>query len=266
LEKKSLEISKRKMLKKKFIIRKDNNLIDIKLSLDAIRKNSKNKLNNKLKTPKKNNIKKSKIIYTYNNKNRSINNIKKLFIIQNNNKKLFNDKTKLNQTLSVTKKYIEDTTPQNVINLSITSTPKKLNSDFKNKRNNYIKKILPSISEEDDKIKLNIIHLVNILEKIIENKNTHMKKDSMTKLKQQKKINKKINVVYKRKKLIDDHIYNKKFITKNINENIRKKKFVNIYNTTNLRNNYKNKLEKSIELFDNLRVKLIEFSLKNDYN
>ena len=266
LEKKSLEISKRKMLKKKFIIRKDNNLIDIKLSLDAIRKNSKNKLNNKLKTPKINNIKKSKIIYTYSNKNRAINNIKKIFIIQNNNKKHFNDKTKLNQTLSVTKKYIEDTNPQNVINLSITRTPKELNSDFKNKRNNYIKKILPSISEEDDKIKLNIIHLVNILEKIIENKNTHMKKDSMTKLKQQKKINKKINVVYKRKKLIDDHIYNKKFITKNINENIRKKKFVNIYNTTSLRNNYKNKLEKSIELFDNLRVKLIEFSLKDDYN
>ena len=84
LEKKSLEIPKRKMLKKKFLIRKDNNLIDIKLSLEAIRRNSKNKLNDKLKSPKVNHIKKSKIIYTYSNKNRSINNIKKIFIIKNN--------------------------------------------------------------------------------------------------------------------------------------------------------------------------------------
>jgi len=273
LERKSLEISKRKMLKKKFVIKKDNNLIDIKLSLDAIRRNSKNKSNNKLKTPKvNNNTKKNKLIYinTNRNKNSPINHIKKIFIIKNKNKKPFNDKMKLNQTQLITKKYIEDTSPENVINISINVSPKNLNAGFKNKRNNNTKKILPSISEEDDKIRLNIIYLVKNLEKIIENKNFHMKKDFMTKINEQKKINKKINFVCKRNMHNPDGIYNKKVISKNTNGNIKKKKLVNIYNSNTSSKNYKNKfkiygeLEKSIELIDKLRIKLIEFSLKDN--
>jgi len=274
LERKSLEISKRKMLKKKFVIKKDNNLIDIKLSLDAIRRNSKNKSNNKLKTPKlNNNNKKNKLIYinTNRNKNSPINHIKKIFIIKNKNKKSFNDKMKINQTQLTTKKYIEDTSPENVISISINGTQKKLNTGFnKNKRNNNVKKILPSISEEDDKIKLNVIYLVNTLQKIIENKNNHMKKDFMTKAKKQKNINKTINVICKRNIHNHDGIYNKKVISKNINENIKKKKLVNIYNSITSSKHHKNKFEtngtlkKSIEFIDNLRIKLIEFSLKDN--
>ena len=266
LEKKSLEISKRKMLKKKFVIKKDNNLTDIKNSLDAIRRNSKNKL----KTPKvNNNTKKSKIIYinTKSNKNSPINHIKKIFIIKNKNKNPFNDKMKINQTQLTTKTYIEDTSPENVI-LSINSTPKKLSTGFKNKRNNNTKKALPSISEEDDKIRLNIIYLVKTLEKIIENKNIHMKKDFMTKIKEQKKFNKKINDLYKRKMNNPDVIYNKKVVAKKLNGNINRKKLVNVYNSITRTKNPKNKfvingkVKKSIELIDNLRIKLIEFALK----
>ena len=97
-----------------------------------------------------------------------------------------------------------------------------------------------------------------------------MKKDFMTKAKKQKNINKTINVICKRNIHNHNGIYNKKVISKNINENIKKKKLVNIYNSITSSKNHKKKfktngtLKKSIELIDNLRIKLIEFSLKDN--
>ena len=269
LEKKSLEISKRKKMKKNFSnkylfdIKKDNNLIDIRLSLDAIRRASINKMNKTSREPKeKYSVKNNKIIYAKTNKNNTINNIKKLFIVKNNNnnyKTISNDKMGINEASLLKKIYIEDTIPENVLTLSIDKTKTNKNLSLSNKKNKFIEKILPSISEEDDKIKSNIINLVNILQKIIGNKNIHKKRDSMNKLIKENKINK--NNSYNKAKHISNFIYSKKIIQKNNNKSIKgnNNKFINnnITNSMKANKDYKNKFG---------IIKLIEFSLKNNYS
>ena len=261
LEKKSTEISKRKKLKKNysnknyFNIIKDNNLSDIKQSLDAIRTKT-------IFKAKKNKIQKDKLIYT--NKNSSINKIKKLFIIKKNKKNIFDEKKSLYKSPHVNKKFCEDNIPQNVLRLSLNDIKYNANASFTNKRNKSNKKFLPSISEEDDKIKVNIINLVNILEKIMNKGNINIKRDFMNKTKENKMNN--------NSKHDSNFKYTKKIISKNINKNknIYEKKNINKNKVMNGNKENKNKFEifnkfeKTKEIIDNIRFKLIEYSLKDD--
>ena len=142
------------------------------------------------------------------------------------------------------KKFIEDNIPQNVLTLSFDKIPITINSTSNYKRNKHIKKILPSISEEDDKIKSNIINFVNIFKKIVNNKIFHMKKDSMTKIIEEIKINKNTNNIQNKAKHNANFIYAKKIIQKKINKNIRQNinKFVNVnYDSTKANKEYKHK-------------------------
>ena len=302
LEKKSLEVSKRKKIKKNFssnffaVIKKDNNLKEIKLSLDAIR-SGKKRVNNKFKKSKGKNmvnydynkIQRKSLKNVYNttknenelsnnkqhyinknqNKNNSIQNKRKLFIVSNNdNKNSFNNKKKMSQSPEVNKKYIEDYIIDKVFTLSFTKTSRGQKFFSKNKKNIFNEKSLPSILEEDDKIKSNIINLINVLEKIINNKNIQIMRNSLIIIKSQNKINKNIEHNKNEQKHISNFKYTKKIIPKKIIKN----KILNNNNNCNLiresedcKNKFVifDKLEKSISLIDKLRLKLIEYSLKN---
>ena len=295
LEKKSIEIGKRKRMVKNFSsIKKDNNLAEIKLSLDAIR-NDKRRINIRLKNPKgknllnnnfykieqksikniynttENKLKNNNFIYMNDkNQNISMNNKKKLFFINNNNiKKAFNNKKRISQSPKISKKYIEDNIIDKVLTLSFNNTTRNANYFYCNKRNKLIKKVLPSISEEDDKIKSNIINLIKTLEKIINNKKIQIKRNSMNRIKKEKKIGKNKDYNYAMKKNHQNYKYIKKIIPKNINKNLRQNNKNN--NSIGHKNNVdicriSNKLEKSINLIDKLRVNLIKYSLNNDYS
>ena len=238
LEKKSLEISRRRPQKnfsnKNFFnFKKNNDLREIKLSLEAIKtKNIFKQHKNKKKMNKIINI----------NNNSSINNIKKLFIVKSNNKNKIKEKNRLNHSPYINKKYIEDNIPENVLKLSIHNTNKNENASFHNKRKKLIRNILPSISEEDDKIKYNINNLVNILEKIIYNKNK-IKKQFINEIKEEKGKNKIINNIYNNTKYSSDFKYTKKIIPRNINKNNKfyEKKDINKFNILNEANGNKNK-------------------------
>ena len=293
LEKKSLEISKRKMKKNysnKFLFdfKKDNNLIEIKKSLVDIKTKillkEENKINNKSKQSNQNNtinsnktlsnqnsikaiyhISKNKIINKknkYNNKNNTINKIKKLFILKHNKENNMNNTQ--NRILS----------PKvNILTLSINNTPsKKMLSPIENKRRKFINNILPSISEEDDKMKINIINLVNILEKILGNKKIYIVRDSFNKIEEEVKINNNNNTTnMTNNKNNSDFKYIKKILPKNNNKNKI------IYENKNKKDFYLMSADKGRQksigqfryfgkmkkLIDNLRNKLIGYSLNH---
>jgi len=201
------------------------------------------------------------------NKNNSIQNKRKLFIVSNNdNKNSFNNKKRMSQSPEVNKKYMEDYIIDKVFTLSFTKTSRGQNFFSKNKTNIFNKKSLPSILEEDDKIKSNIINLINILEKIINNKNIQIMRNSIIKIKSKNKINKNIENNKNETKYLLNFKYTKKIIPKNI---IKNKILNNNCNLIRASEDCKNKfvifdkLEKSISLIYKLRVKLIEYSLKN---
>ena len=302
LEKKSMEISKRKMKKNysnKFLFdfKKDNNLIEIKKSLGDIKtkillKEEKNKINNKPKHSNQNNTINSnqnsiKAMYhisknnkirnyksKYNIKNNTINKMKKLFIQRHNKENNINNSQKILTSPKVNKRYIEDNIPENVLTLSFNNTPtKKILSPTQNKRRKFINNILPSISEEDDKIKLNIINLINVLEKILGNKKIHIVRDSFYKIEEEIKINfNNANITNNKK---DKNNSNFKYIKKIIPKNINKNKI--IFENNNRKDFYLMSADKGRQkaigkfryfgktkrLIDNLRLKLIEYSLNH---
>ena len=225
LEKKSIEISKRSILKKNFSnknffdIKKDNNLKEIKQSLDAIRTKNKSKKkigNNKIYNNTINNQKYIK------NKNNSLENIKKLFIKKNNNLNTnSNSDYKRRRILSpyIIKRYVEDNIPETVLAITINQTKNNLKGFYKNvNKRKFTQNILPSISEEEDKIKINITNLVNILEKIINNRYLHIVRDSFRKIIEEKKINKNLNQICNTPRIIPNFKYVKKIIPKSIDK------------------------------------------------
>ena len=238
LEKKSEEISKK--LKKKtdsnisFKLKKNNNLLDIKQSLEDIRiKENKNNKSNQNSIKAIYRISKSKISNMKNklnehNKSNTIHNLKKLFIAKNKNNNDKNNntshhhqkaKTKINFSPYVNKKYFEDNIEEKISNLCIN------NAD--NNRNKK-RKFLTSIIEENTKNKtkdmqININKLINVLQKIMrdKNKNIFILKDSFYKIKN-KTNNKRMTYIKK-----NNYIYNTakpnphlKYIKKIIHNNL----------------------------------------------
>ena len=238
LEKKSEEISKK--LKKKtdsnisFKLKKNNNLLDIKQSLEDIRiKENKNNKSNQNSIKAIYRISKSKISNMKNklnehNKSNTIHNLKKLFIAKNKNNNDKNNntshhhqkaKTKINFSPYVNKKYFEDNIAEKISNLCIN------NAD--NNRNKK-RKFLTSIIEENTKNKtkdmqININKLINVLQKIMrdKNKNIFILKDSFYKIKN-KTNNKRMSYIKK-----NNYIYNTakpnphlKYIKKIIHNNL----------------------------------------------
>ena len=238
LEKKSEEISKK--LKKKtdsnisFKLKKNNNLLDIKQSLEDIRiKENKNNKSNQNSIKAIYRISKSKISNMKNklnehNKSNTIHNLKKLFIAKNKNNNDKNNntshhhqkaKTKINFSPFVYKKYFEDNIAEKISNLCIN------NAD--NNRNKK-RKFLTSIIEENTKNKtkdmqININKLINVLQKIMrdKNKNIFILKDSFYKIKN-KTNNKRMTYIKK-----NNYIYNTakpnphlKYIKKIIHNNL----------------------------------------------
>ena len=238
LEKKSEEISKK--LKKKtdsnisFKLKKNNNLLDIKQSLEDIRiKENKNNKSNQNSIKAIYRISKSKISNMKNklnehNKSNTIHNLKKLFIAKNKNNNDKNNntshhhqkaKTKINFSPFVNKKYFEDNIAEKISNLCIN------NAD--NNRNKK-RKFLTSIIEENTKNKtkdmqININKLINVLQKIMrdKNKNIFILKDSFYKIKN-KTNNKRMTYIKK-----NNYIYNTakpnphlKYIKKIIHNNL----------------------------------------------
>ena len=238
LEKKSEEISKK--LKKKtdsnipFKLKKNNNLLDIKQSLEDIRiKENKNNKSNQNSIKAIYRISKSKISNMKNklnehNKSNTIHNLKKLFIAKNKNNNDKNNntshhhqkaKTKINFSPYVNKKYFEDNIAEKISNLCIN------NAD--NNRNKK-RKFLTSIIEENTKNKtkdmqININKLINVLQKIMrdKNKNIFILKDSFYKIKN-KTNNKRMTYIKK-----NNYIYNTakpnphlKYIKKIIHNNL----------------------------------------------
>ena len=238
LEKKSEEISKK--LKKKtdsnisFKLKKNNNLLDIKQSLEDIRiKENKNNKSNQNSIKAIYRISKSKISNMKNklnehNKSNTIHNLKKLFIAKNKNNNDKNNntshhhqkaKTKINFSPYVNKKYFEDNIAEKISNLCIN------NAD--NNRNKK-RKFLTSIIEENTKNKtkdmqININKLINVLQKIMrdKNKNIFILKDSFYKIKN-KNNNKRMTYIKK-----NNYIYNTakpnphlKYIKKIIHNNL----------------------------------------------
>ena len=253
LEKKSEEISKK--LKKKtdsnisFKLKKNNNLLDIKQSLEDIRiKENKNNKSNQNSIKAIYRISKSKISNMKNklnehNKSNTIHNLKKLFIAKNKNNNDKNNntnhhhqkaKTKINFSPYVNKKYFEDNIAEKISNLCIN------NAD--NNRNKK-RKFLTSIIEENTKNKtkdmqININKLINVLQKIMrdKNKNIFILKDSFYKIKNKtnnKRMTyiKKNNYIYNTAKPNPHLKYSKKIIHNNLginryknhNSNINKK-------------------------------------------
>ena len=91
----------------------------------------------------------------------------------------------------------------------------------------------------------------------------------MNRIKKEKKIGKNKDYNYAMKKNHQNYKYIKKIIPKNINKNLRQNNKNN--NSIGHKNNVdicriSNKLEKSINLIDKLRVNLIKYSLNNDYS
>lgn len=292
LEKKSIEISKRKMIKNNldgpfFSVKKDNNLNEIKQSLDNIRtklfyKEEKNKIKNELNSRnkyinktinKQNSIKAlyhiSKIKTKINknkidNQNDSFKRIKKIFIIKSNNKR------KTNQSPYVKKNYIEDNNPLNTLATSINNHIHKDYFYTKNKDKKIQKNILPSISEETDRIKMNLVYT---LKKIIAKRKMELISDFLRKIEKENKKNKNLNIVYNSAKKSSKFKYSKKIITINMNKN---KKLVDIKNNNNIKlsNEKASKNKFSIfkdfgkvkKLINNLRINLIGFSLKKNYH
>ena len=238
LEKKSEEISKK--LKKKtdsnisFKLKKNNNLLDIKQSLEDIRiKENKNNKSNQNSIKAIYRISKSKISNMKNKlnehyKSNTIHNLKKLFIAKNKNNNDKNNntshhhqkaKTKINFSPYVNKKYFEDNIAEKISNLCIN------NAD--NNRNKK-RKFLTSIIEENTKNKtkdmqININKLINVLQKIMrdKNKNIFILKDSFYKIKN-KTNNKRMTYIKK-----NNYIYNTakpnphlKYIKKIIHNNL----------------------------------------------
>ena len=238
MEKKSEEISKK--LKKKtdsnisFKLKKNNNLLDIKQSLEDIRiKENKNNKSNQNSIKAIYRISKSKISNMKNklnehNKSNTIHNLKKLFIAKNKNNNDKNNntshhhqkaKTKINFSPYVNKKYFEDNIAEKISNLCIN------NAD--NNRNKK-RKFLTSIIEENTKNKtkdmqININKLINVLQKIMrdKNKNIFILKDSFYKIKN-KTNNKRMTYIKK-----NNYIYNTakpnphlKYIKKIIHNNL----------------------------------------------
>ena len=238
LEKKSEEISKK--IKKKtdsnisFKLKKNNNLLDIKQSLEDIRiKENKNNKSNQNSIKAIYRISKSKISNMKNklnehNKSNTIHNLKKLFIAKNKNNNDKNNntnhhhqkaKTKINFSPYVNKKYFEDNIEEKISNLCIN------NAD--NNRNKK-RKFLTSIIEENTKNKtkdmqININKLINVLQKIMrdKNKNIFILKDSFYKIKN-KTNNKRMTYIKK-----NNYIYNTakpnphlKYIKKIIHNNL----------------------------------------------
>lgn len=286
LEKKSIEISKRKMIKKNsnkyiFGIKKDNNLKEIKKSLDNIRakihlgeeksklnpdSNSRNKYISINKTiNNQNSIQalyhiskiKAKINKNNSNTNNSINKIKKVFIIKRNNERK-NNNEKINKSPYVKKNYIEDSNPLNIVSNSIDNSRHIIHfhKDNNNKKSN--KNILPSISEEN---KNNFNNLVYIIKRIIENKKIALMSDFLKKIKSSYKTNS--------AKRASNFKYSKKIIPKKINKVMKVSDYKN-NNIIKLLSNEKQKQNKfSIfkdfgkvkKLINNLRINLIRFSL-----
>ena len=236
LEKKSEEISKK--LKKKtdsnisFKLKKNNNLLDIKQSLEDIRiKENKNNKSNQNSIKAIYRISKSKISnnkLNEHNKSNTIHNLKKLFIAKNKNNNDKNNntshhhqkaKTKINFSPYVNKKYFEDNIAEKISNLCIN------NAD--NNRNKK-RKFLTSIIEENTKNKtkdmqININKLINVLQKIMrdKNKNIFILKNSFYKIKN-KTNNKRMTYIKK-----NNYIYNTakpnphlKYIKKIIHNNL----------------------------------------------
>jgi len=286
LEKKSLEISKRKMIKKNnsnknfFRIKKDNNLIDIKQSLDNIRKQLHNKEEKNKIIPesisRNNNIsininktlnsqnsikavyhisKIKKKINKTNKNNSDIKKIKRIFIIKSDIKKRknINDK-KSNQSPYVKKNYIED---QNYNTLN------------NNKYKIITKKILPAISEENDKIKINLNNLMIILKKLIAKKEKNSIEEFFLRLKNNKR-SKNVNIIYNTVKKPSNFKYSKKIIPKNKNNKLsidnKRSHMIKLLSEEKQNKNkfsiFKN-FGKIKKMINNLRLNLIEFSLKN---
>ena len=294
LEKKSIEISKRKMMneynsnKYFFSVKKDNNLKEIKQSLDDIReklfyKEEKNKINDESSSRNKyinktiNNQNSIKALYhiskiktkiNKDNQNNSFKKIKKIFITKK-------EKRKVNQSPYVKKNYIEDNNSLNILATPINNHRHNAYFHTQNKNKKIKKNILPSISEENDKIKINLNNLVYILKKIIANKKIKLISDFLRKIEKHNKNNKKnINIVYNGTKKSTNLKYSKKIVQKNMNKNMK------IYNNKNsniikLLSNGKpsnNKFSifkdfgKVKKLINNLRINLIGFSLKDKYH
>ena len=262
LEKKSEEISKK--LKKKtdsnisFKLKKNNNLLDIKQSLEDIRiKENKNNKSNQNSIKAIYRISKSKISNMKNklnehNKSNTIHNLKKLFIAKNKNNNDKNNntshhhqkaKTKINFSPFVYKKYFEDNIAEKISNLCIN------NAD--NNRNKK-RKFLTSIIEENTKNKtkdmqININKLINVLQKIMrdKNKNIFILKDSFYKIKN-KTNNKRMTYIKK-----NNYIYNTakpnphlKYIKKIIHNNLG----INRYKNHNSNINKKEKKRVKMDL------------------
>ena len=295
LEKKSIEISKRKMIKKNsnkyiFGIKKDNNLKEIKKSLDNIRAKihlggEKSKLNPELNSRNKyisinktinnqNSIQalyhiskiKAKINKNNSNTNNSIKKIKKVFIIKRNNKRK-NNNEKINKSPYVKKNYIEDSNPLNIVSNSIDNSRHIIHfhkANNNNKKSN--KSILPSISEEN---KNNFNNLVYIIKRIIENKKIELISDFLKKIKSSYKTNKNVNIISNSAKRASNFKYSKKIIPKKINKVMKLSDYKN-NNIIKLLSNEKQSQNKfSIfkdfgkvkKLINNLRINLIRFSL-----
>ena len=294
LEKKSIEISKRKMIKKNsnkyiFGIKKDNNLKEIKKSLDNIRakkhlEEEKSKLNPESNSRNKyisinktinnqNSIQalyhiskiKTKINKNNTNTNNSIKKIKKVFIIKRNNKRK-NNNEKINKSPFVKKNYIEDSNPLNIVSNSIDNSRYIIHfpKDKNNKKSN--KNILPSISEEN---KMNFNNLVYIIKRIIENKKIELMSDFLRKIKSSNKIKKDVNIVYNSAKRASNFKYSKKIIPKKINKIMKlgDNKNNNIIKLLSNEKRSQNKFSifkdfgKVKKLINNLRINLIRFSL-----
>ena len=294
LEKKSIEISKRKMIKKNsnnyiFGIKKDNNLKEIRKSLDNIRakkhlEEEKSKLNPESNSRNKyisinktihdqNSIQalyhiskiKTKINKNNTNTNNSIKKIKKVFIIKRNNKRKSNNE-KINKSPFVKKNYIEDSNPLNIVSNSIDNSRHIIHfpKDKNNKKSN--KNILPSISEEN---KMNFNNLVYIIKRIIENKKIELMSDFLRKIKSSNKIKKDVNIVYNSAKRASNFKYSKKIIPKKINKIMKlgDNKNNNIIKLLSNEKRSQNKFSifkdfgKVKKLINNLRINLIRFSL-----
>lgn len=294
LEKKSIEISKRKMIKKNsnnyiFGIKKDNNLKEIRKSLDNIRakkhlEEGKSKLNPESNSRNKyisinktihdqNSIQalyhiskiKTKINKNNTNTNNSIKKIKKVFIIKRNNKRKSNNE-KINKSPFVKKNYIEDSNPLNIVSNSIDNSRHIIHfpKDKNNKKSN--KNILPSISEEN---KMNFNNLVYIIKRIIENKKIELMSDFLRKIKSSNKIKKDVNIVYNSAKRASNFKYSKKIIPKKINKIMKlgDNKNNNIIKLLSNEKRSQNKFSifkdfgKVKKLINNLRINLIRFSL-----
>lgn len=279
LEKKSIEISKRKINKNNsnkyfFSVKKDNDLKEIKQSLDNIRTKltSRNKYINKT-ISNQNSIKalyhisKIKTKINQNNQNNSFKKIKKIFIIKAN-------KRKINQSPYIKKNYIEDNNPLYTLSTPINNHKYKEYFNTQNKNKKIKKNILPSISEESDKIKMNLNNLVYILKKIIAKRKIELISDFLRNIEKHKDKNKNkdINIVYNSAKKSSNIKYSKKIISKNINKNM--KIFDNNNNIRLLTNEKANRNKFSIykdfgkvkKLINNLRINLIGFSLKKNYH